>query len=426
MLKTADRNYWLLSLALFSFFLTWSFSFSLFPIWLNQAVGLGGEQTGIIFSINAIAALIVMPFYGYIQDKLGLRRHLLFTVGAMLLLCGPFFIYIYSPLLASNFYLGVVLGAFFFSIAFSAGVGATETYIERVGRMTGFEFGKARMWGSLGWATATFFAGALFNIDPTINFWLASGSAILYLVAIALVKPANTQKLEEEIDKEANALNIKDALCLLKMPNFWGFATFVMGVSCIYSVYDQQFPVYFASLFPTQEEGNAMYGYLNSFQVFLEAGGMFLAPFIVNKIGAKNGLILSGIIMAVRMIGSGFAFDPITISIMKLLHAVELPIMLVAIFKYIAANFDERLSATLYLVGFQFTTQLVASGLSIVAGMMYDSMGFALSYKILGAIVTFFVAVSWFVLVQDKLCLTTKETSPEQKEATNSSETPLI
>jgi len=24
--------------------------------------------------------------------------------------------------------------------------------------------------------------------------------------------------------------------------------------------------------------------------VFLEAGGMFLAPFVVNKIGAKNGL----------------------------------------------------------------------------------------------------------------------------------------
>jgi MFS transporter, OHS family, lactose permease len=173
---------------------------------------------------------------------------------------------------------------------------------------------------------------------------------------------------------------------------------FVMGVTCVYSVYDQQFSVYFASMFENRQEGNAMYGYLNSFQVFLEAGGMFLAPFLVIKIGAKNSLIVSGLIMAIRMIGSGFADDTITISLMKLLHAVELPIMLVAIFKYITQTFDARMSATLYIVGFQFSTQITASGLSIFAGMMYDNLGFPLSYKILGAIVLFFTIISYFLL----------------------------
>lgn len=402
MLSTSTRNYWLLSTALFAFFLTWSFSFSLFPIWLNQAVGLNGGQTGMIFSINALAALLIMPCYGFLQDKLGLKKRLLEFVALMLLACGPFFIYVYAPLLVTNFYLGAALGAVFFSLAFSAGVGATESYIERVGRVTGFEFGKARMWGSLGWATATFFAGSLFNINPNINFWLASGSASIFLIAILLVKPAETEQLADELDKRANALNVKDALNLFTMPKFWAFATYVMGVTCVYSVYDQQFPVYFASLFPTKEEGNAMFGYLNSFQVFLEAGGMFLAPFVVNKIGAKNGLILSGVIMAIRIIGSGFADDSISISAMKLLHAVELPIMLISIFKYIAATFDARLSATLYLVGFQFTTQVAASFLSVGAGVMYDTLGFAMSYKILGAIVSFFVVVSWYVLSNDR------------------------
>jgi OHS family lactose permease-like MFS transporter len=41
-----------------------------------------------------------------------------------------------------------------------------------------------------------------------------------------------------------------------------------------------------------------MYGYLNSFQVFLEAAGMFCAPWLVNRIGAKNGLIFAGMVMA--------------------------------------------------------------------------------------------------------------------------------
>ena len=32
---------------------------------------------------------------------------------------------------------------------------------------------------------------------------------------------------------------------------------------------------------------------------------MFVAPFLVNKIGAKNGLLLASSVMAARIIGSG-------------------------------------------------------------------------------------------------------------------------
>lgn len=402
MVHESKRNYWLLSGAFFTFFLTWSFSFSLFPIWLNQEVGLSGESTGVIFSVNAFAAMFIMPFYGYLQDKLGLKKHLLLLIASMLLLAGPFFVYVYAPLLAYNLLLAAAVGGVYFGIAINAGVGALETYIERVSRITGFEFGKARMWGSLGWAAATFCAGYLFNINPNINFWLASASALVFLGLLLAVHPANNPHQEEVFDKKAEQLRIADALQLFTMPRFWALATFVMGVFCIYSIYDQQFPVYFASLFSTQEEGNAMYGYLNSFQVFLEAGGMFLAPFLVNRIGAKNGLVLSGAIMAFRVIGSGFADGPLEISAMKLLHAVELPILLVALFKYIAATFDARLSATIYLVGFLFMTQVMSSMLSIGAGMMYDTLGFATSYKIIGSLVAFFVVVSHFILTCDR------------------------
>lgn len=150
----------------FKLFLTWSFCFSIYPIWLNQAIGLNGTQTGIVFSINAIAALFVMPCYGFIQDKLGLKKNLLWFVGVMLLLSGPFFIYVYTPLLISSLYVGAFAGGLFCSVAFFAGVGAVETYIERVGRNTGFEFGKARMWGSVGWAIATFLLAKFLIYHP--------------------------------------------------------------------------------------------------------------------------------------------------------------------------------------------------------------------------------------------------------------------
>ncbi len=400
LLTRATKNYWLLSICLFSFFLTWSFAFSLFPIWLNQYIGLSGERTGLIFSLNSLTALLIMPLYGVIQDKLGAKRSLLFAVGVLLLLTGPFFVFIYAPLLQSHFYLGAAIGGIYFSITFLAGVGAVETYVERISRRTGFEFGKARMWGSLGWACASFFAGYLFNFDPNINFYLGSACALIFMLALSFV--STTPATDEHVHKTA-PLNTGDAFHLLKLPSFWAFTTYVIGVTCIYYVYDQQFPVYFSSLFPTRAEGNAMYGYLNSVQVFLEAGGMFLAPFLVNRIGAKNGLLLAGAIMALRILGSGFADNSLEISAMKLLHAVELPIMLISIFKYIATRFDPRFSSTLYLVGFQFMTQLASSGLSVVAGTMYDHYGFSDSYKIMSILVLFFLVISAFVLSSDKI-----------------------
>lgn len=105
--------------------------------------------------------------------------------------------------------------------------------------------------------------------------------------------------------EKAESVTLRDVGSLFLLKEFWFFMIYVVGVTCVYGVYDQQFPIYYASLFPTESIGNQVFGYLNSFQVFLEAGMMFAAPFIVNKIGAKNSLILAGFLMGFRIIGSG-------------------------------------------------------------------------------------------------------------------------
>ncbi|HEB1856663.1 TPA: MFS transporter [Yersinia enterocolitica] len=397
-MKHSVRNqYLILSGLLFTFFFTWSSAFSLFSIWLNQYVGLKGAETGATFSAIAITALCAQPLDGVIQDKLGLKKHLLWAIGILLLISGPFFIYVYAPLLRINMLVGAVVGGLYMGMTFFAGIGALESYTERVSRISGFEFGKARMWGSLGWAGATFFAGMLFNINPNINFWMASASAALFLLLLWRLHEVKADAMGQLEYGKSSALTLHDTLSLLRLSRFWALVVFVTGVS-VYNVYDQQFPVYFSSLFADPRHGNEMYGFLNSLQVFLEAGGMFLAPFLVNRIGAKKGLLLSGLIMAMRIFGSGLAQDAATISLMKLLHAVELPILLIAMFKYIAANFDPRLSATLYLVGFQFVTQVCASIFSPLAGISYDHIGFADTYMVMGAIVLGLTVISCFML----------------------------
>ncbi|PNQ85933.1 MFS transporter [Paenibacillus polymyxa] len=396
-MRKSKSMYWKLSAYFFFFFFTWSASYSLFSIWLGQEISLNGAETGVIFTVNAIFALCMQPLYGYISDKTGLKKHILFLISSLLLFVGPFYIFIYGPLLQYNVFLGAIVGGFYLGIAFLAGIGAIESYVEKISRKYEFEYGKSRMWGSLGWAAATFFAGQLFNINPNINFWIASVSAVILFIIMMTIKVEMT---DSEVER-AESVNFKQIGYLFANKNLWFFILYVLGVTCVYNVYDQQFPNYFSSTFSTVALGNQVYGYLNSLQVFLEAGMMFLAPFIVNKIGAKKGLILAGFLMAFRIMGSGLVIGPYGISAMKLIHALELPIMLIAVFKYLAANFDTRLSSILYLVGFQFMSQVGASIFSPIAGMSYDIRGFANTYVIMGVFVFVFTTISIFTLKKE-------------------------
>ena len=56
--------------------------------------------------------------------------------------------------------------------------------------------------------------------------------------------------------------------------------------------------------------------------------------------------------MSLRVIGSAWAIGPVSISLIKLLHGFESSVPLVAALKYITANFNPLLSATVYLIGF--------------------------------------------------------------------------
>ena len=386
-----------LSSFLFTFFFCWLVFLAFMPIWFKQVLHLSGAQIGTIYAANAIAAMTFQPIYGYISDRIGLRKHLLGFINFCVAMTAPFFLLVYQPLLESFFFAGVVAGALFMAIAYNAGVAAIESFVEKAGRSNDFEFGRARCWGSLGAAVGIFAAGLVFNLNPSYIFILAS---IMSLPLAAILYTTRLKAADLEIAQKNN-ISLADVKALFKIKNVWLFMIFILGSACVYSVFDQQFAIYYASLFPTEAEGNEAFGYLNSFQVFLEAAAMFAAPYFVNKLGAKRSLILAGTIMTCRMVGSGVVVNTIGISAIKLLHAVELSLLLVAVFKYIAKNFDNRLASVMYLVGYQLSNQLGAAILSPVVGSFYDSIGLPSTYLFLGAVVGSFTLFGAFVLVSD-------------------------
>lgn len=390
----ARRNYVLLSAFMFLFFFAQAASMSFLAIWLKGPMGLSGAEAGTVFSANFVAAMLCQPLYGYVSDRIGLKPRVPLFIAGMVGLSGLFFPFVYAPLLHADVVAGAAVGGLYLGLTFVAGSFALESFVDRVGRRYGFEYSRARLWGSLGYASAAVFTGRLYNIDPNINFYMASVAGLLLIPVIlaARIEPDATEQAH------AQALTPKQSLSVLGQRKFWGFMVLILGVTNLYLVYDQQFPVYFASMFATPAEGNVMFGYLNSAQIFVEAGMLLVSPWIVMRTGAKNGLLIAAAIMIVRIAGSAIVSTPLGISSMKMLHSIELPILAVSIFRYIAYHFDSRFASTIYLVGVSFGHSLGLAILSPIVGAGYDLFGFKTTYLLIAAGALAFWVASCFAL----------------------------
>ena len=399
-----NSNYWFSSGYLVTFYAAWSLWWSFYAIWLKNEIGLSGEQLGIVYSANSAAAMFFMIFYGIIQDKLQIGKAVITFQSIIMLLIGPFLIYVYEPLLRNDFILGVCIGAPVLSAGFISGCALIDSFIERISRLFGFEFGPARFWGSFGYAAATFVAGILFGINPHINFWMASAVAAVYFTINLIYKP--TQQFtatDKAVIQKPTIPTMNEIFSLFGMKKFWLFVFFIIGTNSFYTIYDQQlFPNFYTSFFEKPDTGYQIYGYLNSFQVFLEAACMILAPYFINKIGAKKALLAAALVMVCRISLSATLDNVYLISLVKLFHAIETPLFILAVFKYAVANFDARLSSTLYLVGFNISSNVGVIVLSWIVGKLFDKTGYSTTFYILAAIVFVILFIATFTLSDSK------------------------
>lgn len=387
MLSAASKSAYIrISLCLFLFYFSWSTSWSFLAIWLGDSIGFTSTQIGYTLSINALFALVIKPIFGFIMDKLGLKKPLLIAVVIASIFAAPFFIYIYQYLLTTHRVLGMLAGGLYLGTAYLAGVLVFETYADRYSRAFGFEFGRVRMWGSLGWAVASIFAGQLFNINPHINFMITSCGAIAVL---AMLTTLRTQG--EGIDWQAvnasrkEVVNRKDVRMLFHHASFWVLMLFYGGIIWMMQSAEQQFPRYFVTFFADHQTGNAVLGYMGFVQSACEFVLMFSVPFLINRIGARNGLLVAGFVIGLRLVLSALATHPWMIIVIKPLYGLEMALLLVSIFKFLAEHFDKRLTGTIYMVLGCFN-YLGITAINPIAGHYYDTYGFAATYLVMGCI----------------------------------------
>ncbi|HAR0835060.1 TPA: MFS transporter, partial [Enterococcus faecium] len=212
-----------------------------------------------------------------------------------------------------------------------ASVGVFEAVSERFSRLFGFEYGQARAWGSFGYALVALLAGFLFVKNPHLNFWAGSFFGSLLLLNLLFWNPKVEREANQNFNQEQAESNsipsLKEMFDLMKLPQLWTIIIFIVFTWTFYTVFDQQmFPGFYTGLFSTSANGEKIYGTLNAIQVFCEALMMGIVPIIMRKLGVRNTLLLGVTIMCVRIGLCGFASTPLSVSCIKMLHALEVPL----------------------------------------------------------------------------------------------------
>lgn len=396
------------SLEILLFFAGWGIWWSFFQIWLTTKQGFSGAQVGTIFSFGCAVGLVLMFVYGSLQDKLGMKKTLLTAFLVCQLFVGPFFTWVYIPLLELNFYAGALIGAVYLAVSYLAACPVFEAVTERLSRRYSFEYGQARAWGSFGYAIAALCAGFIFTVNPIFLFWTGSAISLVHLLVMLFMKPENNPKICQEYEtasakqKNSTTPSFREIVGVFKIPDVWKMIGFIVISWTFYTVFDQQmFPEFFTRFFATPEEGQQAYGILNSIQVFFEFLMMGLVPILMRKIGVRKALLLGCCIMIVRIGGCGLVTNPLGIAAIKLLHAPETALFILAIFRYFTLHFDTRISTTLYMVGFQIAAQVGQIIFSTPLGALHDNIGYQNTFLVISGIVCVATVYAFFVLKKD-------------------------
>ncbi|MCT6889143.1 MAG: oligosaccharide MFS transporter [Lactobacillus sp.] len=422
--ESKNKHFWGFPFTHFSYFFIWATIYGYLTLWMEQVGHLNGAQSGLVFSMMAGISLIFQPFFGVISDKLLFKKNLILTIAAVAILIGPYFQWVFIPLLHINSFLVALVTGTFLSFILNGGVSVIEQYVQRASLANGFEYSHSRLGGSLAGIVASLVAGRIFLWKPNSIFWMCTIAAIILVCLLLFSDKINLDNASAAGDT-SNSLDLKTVGAVFKNMNFWVLSIFYMGASAIFDVFDQQFIIFFKTFFHTAAQGTLVYSYMTSGQTIIEFFLMFPMPWIINKIGSRNGLIAYGFLTCIRILGSALSPSWGWVVFFRLIAGLEMPLLLTSIMKYIAGAFDIRIYATVYALASNFAKQISVFIFSTVAGNLYDKIGYQHTYVAMGIFVFLVTLFAAFTLKKEdpvQAGETDKtQASPDNNTSTNSS-----
>jgi MFS transporter, PPP family, 3-phenylpropionic acid transporter len=288
-----------------------------------------GVQIGIINALIQALIFIVVPVWGIIADKRGIRPTLRFGVlitGLLLLFLGNilnFWVLMVYIVVLTVFYhpLGPLTDAL--AVQFSQ-------------KDEKLNYGKFRMWGSLGWAIASIFGGFLFLYLPLRYIFPLSGLLFFATLMIMVIR----RKHDGIIYKpHFELISLKEILSNRPLLIFL-IILFLYGIAC--SPVNAYTNLYFSEL----GADNSVIGIAYTIQALSEVPFFIIGNHLLKRFGSRAIILISMFIMTVRYFIYAW-FPEITPALMvSALQGITFSFLLVGVVDYLHKQLPPSRHAT--------------------------------------------------------------------------------
>lgn len=286
---------------------------------IEDVLKFNGAQIGIINGIFQGMMLLAVVAWGVLSDKKGLRFSLTISLLATAILV--FFLQYFHQ------FGYLIIYMFLFAFFYHPNPPLIDTLaINHARNFKSPAFGKYRLWGSLGWGTATLVIGALIADTNIVMIFYASALGFLTLFILVSVF------VQTDPDRvKGSLINFKDFKIIFanRKLAFFFIIIFLYGISITPLNY------YINLYFKDIGASNSMVGYAFSVQAFTEIPFFFYADRIVQRFGARNAILVTIAVTIVRMILYSMISDPLLALPLGALHGFTLSIFLVAVVNFV-------------------------------------------------------------------------------------------
>ena len=192
MLKKLRNSYFSYFLMINFYYLSWALFSSFISVYL-LGKGLTTSQVSIIVSVSFLVSMIFQPMIGELCDKKGVKfigvLFILASIGGLLFSFSNCFI---TMMIGYSFVLMLINGA--------------NPILEKVATASPYAYGKIRIWGTIGYALGSQFAGLIYeSISPQAIFIAFVGTMLLSVLGTFLTEPSITPQPQKQ-EKKSNSL----------------------------------------------------------------------------------------------------------------------------------------------------------------------------------------------------------------------------
>ncbi|MDY0361250.1 MAG: MFS transporter [Desulforegulaceae bacterium] len=331
-------------------------------------IGFSGFEIGAISSLKTFSTIIFPLLWGFFADKFSIRKKIFIIVNLMSSIFWGLFIF------TTDYYFMMVV-MFFYSLFHAPIVSFLETFTVEILGKDKNNYGKIRLWGSIGFVISVFSTGYISDKIGifSVVYMIFSGSLIHFFLSFKI----------PETEKEKKQINSFDFSFILKPQTvlFLLASVLMLGSHAPYYAF---FSIYLSDL----GLQNTFIGISWAIAVFAEITMMHQSGFIFKKISPGKVLVFSMFAASLRWFVLFYFQSSLIILLSQILHCFSYATFHMASILYIDELTPEGRKTTGQALNNALTYGLGLMAGNLLSGYFYDSAGGQILF--LSALITSF------------------------------------